>query len=168
VGDREDTLGLRSVASRLRVRGHARSVGRRAIGPPICVHQLFGPRLNRQRRGDRRLWRRLARAPEGGRGRAPSGLASPPGSRSRPELGQSHQARPEEAQRASWSPSKEAALTMLPRSDVDAFEMQIKELLVAVPGVAREGLMPGGARHNYATWRQRHRRMRPECVPERR
>ena len=44
MGDGVDALGVRSVASRLRVRGHARAVGRRALRPPIRVHQILGPR----------------------------------------------------------------------------------------------------------------------------
>jgi len=54
-----------------------------------------------------------------------------------------------------------AFLAMLPSSEVDAFEVQIEELLIAVHSVAREGLVAG------ATWRQGYRRMRPEGVPQR-
>ena len=72
MGHGVNALGLRPVASRLRVRGYFRAVGSRALRSPIRVHQLFGP-----------------------------------------------------------------------RRQVDAFEVEIEELLVAVPRSAREGLVPG-------------------------
>ena len=52
LGDGVDAFRLRPIASRLHESRHARRVGRRAFGPPVRVHQLFGPRLRRRRQGD--------------------------------------------------------------------------------------------------------------------
>ena len=72
-------------------------------------------------------------------GTGAQGLASPPGRRSRPEPAGSA----EEPQEAKLGRAKWGLLAMLPSSKVDAFEVQIEELLIAVHRVAREGLVAG-------------------------
>ena len=82
LGDGVDAFRLRPIASRLHESRHARRVGRRAFGPPVRVHQLFGPRLRRRRQGDGSaalevLSLEAARSSARVWGRAPRGLASP-------------------------------------------------------------------------------------------
>jgi len=59
------------------------------------------------------------------------------------EAGQNQRARPRSRRKAKLGRAKWGLLAMLPSSKVDAFEVQIEELLIAVHRVAREGLVAG-------------------------
>ena len=72
-------------------------------------------------------------------GRAPRGWPLPLGV----EAGQNQRARPRSRRRQDWALPTWVLLAMLPSSEVDAFEVQIEELLIAVHRVAREGLVAG-------------------------
>ena len=99
-----DALRLRPIASRLHESRHARRVGRRAFGPPVRVHQLFGPRLRRRRQGDGSaalevLSLEAARSSARVWGRAPRGWPLPLGV----EAGQNQRARPRSRRRRYWA-----------------------------------------------------------------
>eukprot|EP00964_Phaeocystis_antarctica_P018366 scaffold10146_cov70-Phaeocystis_antarctica.AAC.1 len=126
------------------------------------THRIRCPGLDGGRRWNRRLWRRLARAPEAVAGRS---VGRPlPGSA---ELPWSRKARPEEAQAPSWGSAKGCALTMRPRSDgvvhgVGEDSLEVMQLEAVASGQeGRPRCVRGRAAPPLASWsRDRARRTR--------